>query len=92
MAAGLFPPTRSAGRSLLPAVVAAVLAAVVGLMTVYVAVREANQPDTVREWGQLGSVDEPAAAPVGILSQVAPEAGPAKLMSIDDMRRLAGDD
>jgi hypothetical protein len=46
----------------------------------------------VRALTQPGSVTERAPDPVQALSQFAPAAGPAKLMSIDDMRRLADDD
>jgi hypothetical protein len=57
-----------------------VLAAVVGFVTLYAGVRELAQP---------GSVDQDVAA--RNLTQIAPAAGPSKLMSIDEMRRLSDD-
>jgi len=80
VAAGLVPPDRPARKFVSLGVVAVVLAAVVGIMTLYVGVRELTQPSAV--YDRDGEPQEN-------LYQVAPAAGPSKLMSIDDMRRMA---
>ena len=80
VAAGLVPPDRPPHRFISLGVVAVVLTAVVGLMTLYVGVRELTQP---------GAVYDHDGNPQESLYQVAPAAGPSKLMSIDDMRRMA---
>ena len=83
VAAGLVPADRPARRFISLGIVVVVLAAVVGLTTLYIGVRELTQP---------GSVYERAADTVEALPQLAPEAGPGKLMSIDDMRRLSDEE
>lgn len=82
IAAGLVSPDRPGRRFVSLGIVATVLAAVVGLMTLYLGVRELTQP---------GAVYDRNADPAESVYQVSPAAGPSKLMSIEDMRRLADD-
>jgi hypothetical protein len=79
-ATGLAPVDRPARRFFSLGLVATVLAAVVGLMTLYAGIRELAQPD---------SVDQDVAAET--LMRIAPAAGSSKLMSIDEIRRLSDD-
>jgi hypothetical protein len=82
IAAGLVPPDRPVRQFLSLGVTATVLAAVVAVVTLYVGVRELSQP---------GVIYDRDAASVESVYQVAPAAGPSKLMSVEDISRLADD-
>jgi hypothetical protein len=80
VAAGIIPPERPARRWVSLAIVVMVLAGVVGLMGLYLGVREIAQPGS------------PEAMSIRDITHIAPAAGPDKLMSIEEMRRRAGQD
>ena len=84
IAAGLVAPARPTHRVVSLAVVATVLTAVVGLMSLYVGVREMTQPGSLSDHGEYASVQD--------LQRVTPAAGPDKLMSIEDIKAIAGQD
>ena len=82
VSAGLVPSERPARPAVSPAVVATVLAAVVGLMSLYVGVRQIAQPSDTGNGSEYIGLRE--------IQGVAPAAGDSKLMSIEDMKAFTG--
>jgi hypothetical protein len=84
VSAGLVPSERPARHLVSLAVVATVLSAVVGLTSLYVGVRELTQSGEPMNGSEYLSLRE--------IQEVIPAAGGDKLMSIEDMKALAGQD
>jgi hypothetical protein len=84
VSAGLVPSERPARHAVSLAVVATVLSAVVGMMSLYVGVREITQSGAPANGGEYLSLRE--------IQGIIPAAGGDKLMSIEDMKALAGQD
>jgi len=84
VSAGLIPSERPTRHLVSLAVVATVLAAVVGLMSLYIGVREMTQSGEPANGSEYLSLRE--------IQGVVPAAGGDKLMSIEDIKVLAGQD
>jgi hypothetical protein len=78
-AAGIAPSQAPSRQAVSLALVAGVLAAVVVLMTLYVGVREITQPRSEERNAQA-------------LQSLAPGAGSDRLLSIEDIKKLADQD